>query len=296
MIKIIKNIFGYYSVSDPPTAEFLSDYYKNKYYQNESGAYSVNYSEEEIKYFYNKIDLKFKIIESALTVNQNISILDAGCGEGFALNYFFKKGHKVKGIDFSRFALEQFNPHLFPYFEEIDFYHFAEREIAKGTKYDLIWSKHVLEHVVDPDKVIDYFNKLLKPDGIICIEVPNDFSKSQEFLLTEGLVKYNYWQSYPDHLNYFNLNGLSNLLTSKNLKIFESITDFPIEWNLFNQLTNYVEKKETGPLVHEARIKLENKIFEWADKDELVGFYRFLLKSGFGRELIIFARKNNSNN
>jgi 2-polyprenyl-3-methyl-5-hydroxy-6-metoxy-1,4-benzoquinol methylase len=291
MIKIIKNKFGYYSVSELPSNQFLSDYYKNKYYQNESGSYSINYSEDELKYFNNKIELKFKIIENVLTINENSSILDVGCGEGFALNFFYNKGCKIKGIDFSRFALEQFNPHLFPYFEETDFYDFAEREITKGSKYDIIWLKHVLEHVLDPERVIDYFNKLLNFGGIVCIEVPNDFSKSQEFLVNEGIVEEKYWVCYPDHLNYFNEFGLSNLLTSKNFKIIDSISDFPIEWNLFNPVTNYVHKKEIGPIVHKSRIILENKIYEWSDKEDLVGFYRFLLKSGFGRELITFAQK-----
>jgi 2-polyprenyl-3-methyl-5-hydroxy-6-metoxy-1,4-benzoquinol methylase len=290
MTIISKNKFGYYSVSDLPSSEFLSNYYKNKYYQNESGSYSINYSDDELKYFYNKIELKFKIIESVMSINKSISILDVGCGEGFALNYFYNRGCNIKGIDFSKFALEQFNPHLVPYFEEIDFYDFAEREIAKGSKYDIIWSKHVLEHVLDPEKVIEYFKKLLNTDGVVCIEVPNDFSKSQQFLISEGLVKQEYWVSYPDHLNYFNIDGLSNLLTSYNFNIFESISDFPIEWNLFNPLTNYVEKKEIGPVVHKSRIDLENKIYEWANIDDLIGFYRFLLKSGFGRELIMFAQ------
>lgn len=292
MVKINKNKFGYYSVSDLPNNQFLSDYYKNKYYQNESGSYSTNYSYDEIKYFNNKIDLKFKIIEKVLAINKNTSILDVGCGEGFALNYFYNKGCKIKGIDFSSFGLEQFNPHLFPYYEEIDFYDFAEREIAKGTKYDIIWLKHVLEHVLDPEKVIVYFSKLLNLGGIVCIEVPNDFSKSQEFLVNESFVDERYWVNYPDHLSYFNELGLSNLLKSKKFEIIDSISDFPIEWNLFNSLTNYVNKKEIGSIVHNSRIILENKLYDWSDKDELIGFYRFLLKSGFGRELITFAQKS----
>jgi predicted SAM-dependent methyltransferase len=168
---------------------------------------------------------------------------------------------------------------------------FRSREITKGTKFDVIWSKHVLEHVTDPERIIDYFNKLLNVGGMVCIEVPNDFSKAQEFLFSESLVKEKYWVSYPDHLHYFNLVGLSNLLTSNNFKIIDSISDFPIEWNLFNSLTNYVEKKENGSLVHKSRIKLENKLYEWANNDDLIEFYRFILKSGFGRELITFAQK-----
>ncbi len=54
-------------------------------------------------FFKIKYDQKKRIIESHVHFSDNqkkISFLDIGCGEGYALKYFYENGYKVLGIDF----------------------------------------------------------------------------------------------------------------------------------------------------------------------------------------------------
>lgn len=45
--------------------------------------------------------------------------------------------------------------------------------VAKGQKFDLVLLSHVLEHVVDHDRFLEQVLRLLSPDGVLLIEVPN---------------------------------------------------------------------------------------------------------------------------
>lgn len=45
--------------------------------------------------------------------------------------------------------------------------------VALGRTFDLILLSHVLEHVVDPDRFLTQVLRLLGPDGVLLIEVPN---------------------------------------------------------------------------------------------------------------------------
>ncbi len=87
--QFVKNkLHGYWEVEPKPSVEELRQYYEDKYYQNESAAYSHSYSEEEIEYFNTKIGQKDFTLSHILNSTQNQSLLDIGCGEGFTLEYF----------------------------------------------------------------------------------------------------------------------------------------------------------------------------------------------------------------
>lgn len=45
--------------------------------------------------------------------------------------------------------------------------------VASGRTFDLILLSHVLEHVVDPARFLEQVLRLLGPDGVLLIEVPN---------------------------------------------------------------------------------------------------------------------------
>ena len=50
-----------------------------------------------------------------------------------------------------------------------------------GKTFDVITLNNLLEHVIDPNNTIDLALKLLTNDGVLIIEVPNDFSNYQFF-------------------------------------------------------------------------------------------------------------------
>src|SRR5687768_15661980 len=105
MSKIVeKNNFGYYSVVNKPSAKDLEGYYNSKYYQSAQGSYELNYSEEEIKYFFNKIEEKVHVVSKFRRLDGTSSVIDIGCGEGWVLEYFRRLGIKATGTDYSSYG------------------------------------------------------------------------------------------------------------------------------------------------------------------------------------------------
>ncbi len=62
--RVALNRFGYYELKDKPSAQELNDYYSQKYYQESKGHYSKAYSEDEIRFFQNKVEQKHLVISA----------------------------------------------------------------------------------------------------------------------------------------------------------------------------------------------------------------------------------------
>src|SRR5258708_314793 len=101
MIDLTKNGYGFYSVKNPPSPKELKEYYEGKYYQEAKGSYEINYDDEEINYFKNKIEEKAFVVEMHLNKYAERSLLVIGCDEGWALNSFKEKSWNILGLDYS---------------------------------------------------------------------------------------------------------------------------------------------------------------------------------------------------
>ena len=209
--KIVLNKYEFYELAEKPSAQELKDYYAKKYYQDNKGSYEVEYTEEELHYFNNKTEQKYHVIRELMNSIETPSILDIGCGEGFTLHYFKEKKWEITGIDFSDFGCRKFNPQCLPYLLTGDIYEQMLPLIQANRQFNVIWLDNVLEHVLDPLDLLKECKKLLHPDGVIVIEVPNDFSILQNYLLNKKYIPSPFWVVVPDHISYFNLKGLSAL-------------------------------------------------------------------------------------
>lgn len=287
---VIKNKFGYFEVVDKPSEEELLKYYSEKYFQNQKGSYEKEYSKNEISFFNNKIAQKYAIVKSLLEQKKSYSLLDVGCGEGWALSYFKSIDWNVTGVDYSNFGCETFNPHVLSNLITGNVYEKLNELISySNIQYDLIWLTNVLEHVINPEALIDSLKSLIKPNGIVLIQVPNDFSYIQEKLEVNNYISKPYWLAIPDHLSYFTNEGLINLMDSKGFHAEHMSTDFPIDFNLFNADTNYVENSGKGKNVHMSRVEIEN-MFHEISVDKTNKLYEVLASMGLGREIIGFFK------
>lgn len=95
--------------------------------------------------------------------------LEIGCSHGYFLKELEDRGWEVYGIEPSvnrrREAKEIFNYDLTP--EKLEDSHFPE------NYFDAIFMFHVIEHVLDPAKIISILHKYLKPGGIAVVETPS---------------------------------------------------------------------------------------------------------------------------
>ena len=120
--------------------------------------------------------------------------------------------------------------------------------------------------------------------------MPNDFSDFQKITNKLIAVKKNYWINSPQHLNYFNNNNLEKFIKNNNFKIIDSLSDFPIEFFLFNGIKNYTNNSSSGKKAHLARLKIDNFIFSQGVKNYL-NFYRSMYKVGLGRNITLLIKK-----
>lgn len=282
-----KHELGFMQVNPLPTFEELNDYYSKKYYQEiESATYQSNYSDEELYYINEKISQKDFLINKKNKLIKG-KLLDVGCGEGFVLNFYFKKNWIVSGIDFSEYGIKKFHPNLMKFFEKGDIFSLLEQKIQNNEEFDLIWVGNVLEHVLEPIRLMELLRLLLSEDGTLCITVPNDGSKYQEMLLNKNYVDRNWWIAYPDHISYFDNESLLNLANFSKFSCFDLISDFPIDLFLLHSGSNYINDPNQGKKAHLARIALENFI-AGSSKETINLYYRYLAKLGLGRDLTIF--------
>ena len=96
-------------------------------------------------------------------------LLDIGCGSGTFLHVAQSRGFTPHGMDSSPQAVKVAHSQ----------YSFDVRrgEIGEGIwaeqRFDFITMFHVLEHLTDPRMGLKYAGKLLQPNGMLIIQVPN---------------------------------------------------------------------------------------------------------------------------
>ena len=65
-MNIKKHKYGYYQLDPLPTESELANYYQSKYYQEECGSYNNTYTEDELSWIYQKIELKYSVLKKIL--------------------------------------------------------------------------------------------------------------------------------------------------------------------------------------------------------------------------------------
>lgn len=132
-----------------------------------------------------RIDFITDFLKSSLPANA--SILDVGCGNGVISRHLGRFGFKVTGIDVSEKAIDK--AQSLNQFSNVKFMiKSAEDLIAEGIKYDAIICSEVLEHLNDPDALLDVLNKSLSRNGKLIITVPNG-NGPRESLVTKPVLK-----------------------------------------------------------------------------------------------------------
>lgn len=287
---------GYYRYSKIPKPEDLKSFYE-EYYPKEQddsdqkthGNYKINYADDEMIHMNNEFE-KIYFIDNKSNKKEKKSLLDIGCGEGYALKFFEEKGYDIVGLDFNGYACKLHNENVSDKVRVGDFYETTEQLIKEGKKFDLIVSTNVLEHVVDPKELMEKAFKLLNKNGIFIVRVPNDFSVLQKYLWDKKSIEKPYWVAIPDHLNYFSLESLQNLGNNLGLTTVDYYTDFPIDINLLNENTNYIKNDKVGKSCFKSKIELENLISS-ISLEKTINLGRSFADLGIGRNVTMFYKK-----
>ena len=125
------------------------------------------------------------------------NILDIGSGTGVSCILLEKKGYNVTGVDPDPKNAQLINSKLKKgkcinsYFEDLKI----------ENKVDVIWLTHVIEHLEQPDILLEKCKEWIVPDGIICIAVPD----------CGNLNMLNHSLNNPYHVYHFSKNSLKRL-------------------------------------------------------------------------------------
>ena len=274
---------GIYQITNSPDIDELKKYYAEKYWQEVTG-FNSELSETEYSYIENTVALKGFVVDKFLPSGLN-RLLDLGTGEGHTLKYFSDRNWEVLGLDFSDFGVKKHYPDLLDNVITGDVYESLDDLHAQGRKFSLVVLDNILEHVLDPENlIIKIKNVLYDADSAVLVRVPNDFTFLQFFLKENKIVDKEYWVAPPDHLNYFNSTNLANFFNKLDFTMKVMYSDWPIELDLLNPNTNYVNNKNLGKESNIARMMTENIIAN-SSKEDALNFYVAAAKIGLGRTI-----------
>ena len=117
-----------------------------------------------------KLPFLERIVQRQGAADSRIEILEAGCGQRWLLKLEGKKFF-LTGVDLDADALEirtkvkrDLDNAVHADLREIEF---------DASRFDVIYSAFVLEHIRGADEVLSKMVKWLKPDGILVLEIPD---------------------------------------------------------------------------------------------------------------------------
>jgi SAM-dependent methyltransferase len=272
---------GFAHLWPKPTAEELADYYARSFYETHGAPDWAEKEEAEQPYW----DLEYA---DRLTAFSEIlqkptgKLLDVGCGGGWFLSYAKAHGWEVLGIEPSQSMWKRAASRalvLLGTFPGVD--------VSGHAPFDVAHVKLVMEHVSEPLEVLAAVREVLRPGGIVAVQVPNDFNPVQ--LAAQKLLnKDSWWVVHPVHVNYFNFESLEKTLRRCGFEPRVREATFPMEWFLLQGI-DYIGRDDIGRKCHAQRMALEKNLEAAGLTQVRRGFSRWLASQGIGREAIVYA-------
>ena len=144
--------------------------------------------------------------------NENSKVVEIASNDGYLLQYFYKKGIQVLGVEpTSNTAAVAISKGIDTV---VDFFgkKLAQALVDKNIKADLILGNNVLAHVPDINDFVGGLPILLKDSGVITFEFPH--------LLK--LIKENQFDTiYHEHFSYLSLFSVKKIFEANALEIFD---------------------------------------------------------------------------
>ena len=155
--------------------------------------------------------------------------------------------------------------------------------------FDLIHSTEVLEHLPEPAGMLGLFDRMLRPDGLLLLSLPNDGNPLQDAARElHGLPPW--WIAPPHHLNYFTIASITALLTRQGFSPLHVQASFPMEFFLLMG-ENYVGDPALGRICHGRRKTFETALAAAGLGALKTKLYEQFAALGLGRTVQILARR-----
>jgi SAM-dependent methyltransferase len=175
--------------------------------------------------------------------DQNISsVCDVGCGNGVFTAGIkkYKDVVKLTGVDSNQHALEEA---LKIGFDSLVHVHDFSNDVLPidSESFDLVVCKDVLEHLVNPNHLMDEINRILKPGGVLLLHVPNHFTLYRRivFLFNNKIDTFS-WFGESDrfdfpHIRFFTLSSVLRLLNLTHFTFLNNLSYFFVNLPIVHQ-------------------------------------------------------------
>jgi len=147
-----------------------------------------------------------------LAQNDNNFVVEIGCNDGILLKHFAKAGINHIGVEPSLNVALEANKNGVNTISEFFDENVAKKIIDKYGNADLILAANVMCHIPYIHSVMAGIKKLLKPKGVFIFEDP---------YLGDIVEKTSYDQIYDEHVFYFSITSVNNLLKYYDLEIID---------------------------------------------------------------------------
>lgn len=190
-------------------------------------------------------DVALKLDKKFFKNKRNKNAFDIGSNDGTQLKYYKKLGYNVLGVESSAVASRIANKNGIRTINK-----FFNENIAKkiDNKFDIINASGVFFHLEELHSVTKGIKKLLKKDGIFVV---------QFIYLKEMIKNLAFDQIYHEHLIYYNLKTLNNLLKMHGLELFHAYKSKIHGGSIIGYVAHHKQRKITKNLIK--LIKSENE-------------------------------------
>jgi len=196
---------------------FPNDYDTNEYYNNDTQVKEILTISDRSKLHYSEM-LKFEslkrlnILQKHIILKDNLNVIDIGGGTGEFITLLNNTKYNLK-LSILEPGVIRLNECILENVNRIN--QSLDDEFIQNNEglFDIVTAFHVLEHTIDPIQFVNNCYKLLKQNGLLYIEVPN---QDNDLIKISDYYKNNIWYC-KSHISYFTKNTLKYIFNKLNI-------------------------------------------------------------------------------
>jgi SAM-dependent methyltransferase len=171
-------------------------------------AYFSSYSETWLKHAQAYVES----MSDRFGFDSRSQVVEIGSNDGYLLQYFKKRGVPVLGVEPAQNVARVAQAANIPTMVKFFGLETAKGLVREGVQADLIVANNVLAHVPELNDFVRGMKTLLKPHGIVTVEVPH----------LAKLMKENQFDTiYHEHFSYFSFITLQRIFAEHGLIVFD---------------------------------------------------------------------------
>lgn len=173
----------------------------------------ADYTRDE-KLYLRTFRRRMRFVRRQLPAGTRWKVLDVGCAAGFFLRVAREAGHDVYGVELSEPIAREARRHLGDAHVHVGMLDGARGPGFERGSFDLVTLWDVVEHVPDPQALLQQARAMLRPGGVLILETQNVTSRFARLLGPR-------WHHYKhaEHLYHFDPRTIRELLAQAGFQV-----------------------------------------------------------------------------